>query len=59
MLKTSFIGQIANINFNLPKGYQTGSNGMYLVHKFWGQGSIESFGWVDAGVTKSNYERQN
>jgi len=40
-------------NFTLPKGFKLEVMGMYLGPQIWGQGFIEGFGWVDAGVTKS------
>lgn len=40
-------------NFTLPKGYKVEVMAMYLGPQIWGQGEIEGFGWVDAGVTKS------
>jgi hypothetical protein len=40
-------------NFTLPKGYKVEVMAMYLGPQIWGQGDIEGFGWVDAGVTKS------
>ena len=40
-------------NFTLPKGFKLELMAMYLGPQIWGQGSIEGFGWVDLGVTKS------
>jgi hypothetical protein len=40
-------------NFTLPKGYKVEVMAMYMGPQIWGQGEIEGFGWVDAGVTKS------
>jgi hypothetical protein len=40
-------------NFNLPKGFKLELVGIYLSPQIWGQGEIQSLGWVDAGMTKS------
>lgn len=40
-------------NLNLPKGFKLELIGMYLGPQIWGQGMIDGFGWVDAGITKS------
>lgn len=40
-------------NFTLPKGFKMEVMAMYLGPQIWGQGMIQGFGWVDAGVTKS------
>ena len=40
-------------NFTLPKGFKLELMAMYLGPQIWGQGLIEGFGWVDAGLTKS------
>ncbi|WP_057937242.1 outer membrane beta-barrel family protein [Algoriphagus resistens] len=40
-------------NFTLPLGFKAEIMGIYLGPQIWGQGRIEGFGWVDAGVTKS------
>lgn len=40
-------------NLNLPKGFKLEMIGMYLGPQIWGQGMIDGFGWVDAGITKS------
>lgn len=40
-------------NLNLPKGLKLELIGMYLGPQIWGQGMIDGFGWVDAGITKS------
>lgn len=40
-------------NLNLPKGFKIELIGMYLGPQIWGQGMIDGFGWVDAGITKS------
>lgn len=40
-------------NLNLPKGFKFELIGMYLGPQIWGQGMIDGFGWVDAGITKS------
>jgi hypothetical protein len=40
-------------NFNLPKGFKLELIGIYLSPQIWGQGEIQSLGWVDAGMTKS------
>lgn len=50
--QTSFMVRSQH-NFTLPKGFKVELMGMYLGPQIWGQGSIEGFGWVDAGVTKS------
>ena len=50
--QTSFMVRSQH-NFTLPKGFKVELMGMYLGPQIWGQGSIEGFGWVDAGVTKT------
>jgi len=50
--QTSFMVRTQH-NINLPKGFKLELIGMYLGPQIWGQGEIEGFGWVDAGVTKS------
>jgi hypothetical protein len=40
-------------NFILPKGFKFELVGIYLSPQIWGQGEIQSLGWVDAGMTKS------
>jgi hypothetical protein len=40
-------------NFTLPKGFKVELVGIYLSPQIWGQGEIQGFGWVDAGITKS------
>jgi hypothetical protein len=40
-------------NLNLPKGFKLELIGIYLGPQIWGQGMIDGFGWVDAGITKS------
>lgn len=50
--QTSFMVRSQH-NINLPKGFKLEVVGMYLGPQIWGQGSIEGFGWVDAGVTKT------
>lgn len=40
-------------NIQLPKGFKFELVGMYLGPQIWGQGSLEGFGWIDAGITKS------
>lgn len=40
-------------NFTLPKGFNIELMAMYLGPQIWGQGQVEGFGWVDAGITKS------
>jgi len=40
-------------NLTLPMGFKAEIMGIYLGPQIWGQGEIEGFGWVDAGVTKS------
>ncbi|GAA0877585.1 outer membrane beta-barrel family protein [Algoriphagus jejuensis] len=40
-------------NFTLPKGFKMELMAIYLSPQIWGQGQIQGFGWVDAGVTKS------
>ncbi len=40
-------------NLNLPKGFKVELIGMYIGPQIWGQGMIDGFGWVDAGITKS------
>ncbi|WP_111672672.1 outer membrane beta-barrel protein [Algoriphagus litoralis] len=52
------VGQVSYMvrtqqNFTLPKGFKLELMAMYLGPQIWGQGSIEGFGWVDAGLTKS------
>ena len=43
-------------NFSLPKGFKFEIMAMYLGPQLWGQGQIEGFGWVDAGLSKSIME---
>jgi hypothetical protein len=50
--QTSFMVRSQH-NFILPKGFKLEVMGMYLGPQIWGQGFIEGFGWVDAGVTKT------
>jgi hypothetical protein len=50
--QTSFMVRSQH-NFTLTKGFKLEVMGMYLGPQIWGQGFIEGFGWVDAGVTKS------
>lgn len=50
--QTSFMVRSQH-NINLPKGFKLEVVGMYLGPQIWGQGVIEGFGWVDAGVTKT------
>ncbi|MHA7130578.1 TonB-dependent receptor [Algoriphagus namhaensis] len=50
--QTSFMVRSQH-NLTLPKGFKVEVMGMYLGPQIWGQGQIEGFGWVDAGVTKS------
>lgn len=50
--QTSFMVRTQQ-NFSLPKGFKLEVMAMYLGPQIWGQGEIEGFGWVDAGVTKS------
>lgn len=40
-------------NITLPEGFKLEMVGMYLGPQLWGQAMLKSFGWVDAGVTKS------
>jgi hypothetical protein len=40
-------------NFTLPKGFKLEVVGLYLSPQIWGQGEIQGFGWVDAGLNKS------
>ena len=40
-------------NVNLSKGFKLEVVGLYLSPQIWGQGEIQGFGWVDAGVSKS------
>lgn len=40
-------------NITLPEGFKLEVVGMYLGPQLWGQAMLKSFGWVDAGVTKS------
>ena len=40
-------------NLVLPKGFKVEVVGMYLGPQLFGQARIKSFGWVDAGITKS------
>jgi hypothetical protein len=40
-------------NLILPAGFKFELVGMYLGPQLWGQAMLKSFGWVDAGVTKS------
>jgi hypothetical protein len=40
-------------NIMLPKGFKLELIGMYIGPQLFGQGLMNSFGWVDAGVTKS------
>jgi hypothetical protein len=40
-------------NLILPAGFKFEMVGMYLGPQLWGQAMLKSFGWVDAGVTKS------
>lgn len=40
-------------NLILPAGLKFELVGMYLGPQLWGQAMLKSFGWVDAGVTKS------
>lgn len=52
------VGQVSYMvrtqqNFTLPKGFKLELMAMYLGPQIWGQGLIEGFGWVDAGLTKS------
>lgn len=49
---TSFMMRTQH-NFTLPLGFKAEIMGIYLGPQIWGQGEIEGFGWVDAGVTKS------
>ncbi len=50
--QTSFMVRSQH-NLTLPKGFKVEVMGIYLGPQIWGQGTIEGFGWVDAGVTKS------
>lgn len=50
--QTSFMVRSQH-NLTLPKGFKVEVMGIYLGPQIWGQGEIEGFGWVDAGVTKS------
>lgn len=50
--QTSFMVRSQH-NLNLPKGFKLELVGMYLGPQIWGQGEIDGFGWVDAGVTKT------
>jgi hypothetical protein len=52
------VGQVSYMvrsqhNINLPKGFKMELVGMYLGPQLYGQGVIEGFGWVDAGITKT------
>lgn len=40
-------------NLTLPKGFKVEVMGIYLGPQIWGQGTIDGFGWVDAGITKT------
>lgn len=40
-------------NLQLPKGFKLELVGMYVGPQIWGQGTIEGFAWMDAGVTKT------
>lgn len=40
-------------NFTLPEGFKLEVVGLYLSPQIWGQGEIQGFAWVDAGLSKS------
>jgi hypothetical protein len=48
----SYMGRTQH-NFTLPKGFKAELMAMYIGPQIWGQGKLQGFGWVDAGVTKS------
>lgn len=50
--QTSFMMRTQH-NLTLPAGFKLELIGMYIGPQIWGQGTIDGFGWVEAGVTKS------
>jgi len=50
--QTSFILR-SQQNITLPEGFKLEVVGLYLGPQLYGQAMLKSFGWVDAGVTKS------
>jgi len=50
--QTSFMARTQH-NIMLPAGFKVEVVGMYLGPQLYGQARLSSFGWVDAGVSKS------